>query len=928
MQKTLALFALLLSGCLAPVTENIDLETETYQLDNGMTVTLHPDHSLPKVLINTWFAVGSKDEAPGRTGFAHLFEHLMFMGTKRVPGSQFDVLMEAGGGSNNATTNKDRTNYFSMGPSSLLPTLLWLDADRLDALADNMTQEKLDAQRAVVRNERRQTTENVPYGKARLILSTLLYPKGHPYYHSVIGSHEDLEAATVDDVVNFFHRFYVPCNASLVVAGDFEPAEVKPIIEATFGAVETKEMPSHREAEPVVMASEARAEDTDKVRFPRLYLAWHSPAYYADGDGEMDLIGSILSGGPSTRLEKRLVIEKQLAQSVIAYQASGELGSTFQILATARAGVSLDEIKAEILDVLAEFERNGPTEEELARVKIQSEATFRRRMEDLNGRADAMNAYLRHFGEADSFQRDLDRWLLPTASDLQHYAGVVFGEGRADLRIYPDTPEFASKARKEEASPAESSAPVAQKDPKASTRRGSATPRKSSLDQRPDDFESKPVELFTPSTFELSNGIEVVAIPLAGKQLFAGSLLVRGGESLVSQEQAGLSNLLARMMDSGAAGLDAGAFAEAVEGLGASISTSTSTEFMSVSVDGLTSQFDETLDRFADVVLRANLEESDFDREKQLTLSSIEARKDNAQAVAGLLTQSTTYGADHPRGRATSGEKRSVSGIELADVRGAQARLMHPGNASFVFVGDFSFEQLKSGLESRFGEWSESGVPDQAQLVPLTKPAAGRILLFDRPGAPQTVISISRPLDEAEGVAQAARQCVDTVLGGSFTSRLNSNLRERNGYTYGARSRISQDGEQYSFGAGAAVRTDVTGASLVEFKKEFAAMQESGISESELGKAIATRTIRLVQTAETTSGLLRAISGLVTDGRDSTALSEDLNYLGQVEMQDAQRAAKSDTLDWDKLLIVLVGDKEAVLPQLEEAGFPEPEIVE
>lgn len=871
--------------------DTLQFTAETYQLENGTTVTLHVDHSLPKVLINTWFAVGSKDESVGRTGFAHLFEHLMFMGTERVPGSQFDILMESGGGSNNASTSNDRTNYYSMGPSSLLPTLLWLDADRLDALAANMTQDKLDKQRAVVRNERRQTSENVPYGKARLILPGYLYPEGHPYHHTVIGSHEDLEAATVKDVTDFFHKFYVPSNASLVVAGDFDPALVKPLIESTFGAVPAKPIPAHKTADPVVMHHEKRVVSTDQVQFPRLYLVWHSPAYYSEGDGEMDLVGSILTGGPSTRLQKRLVNELELAQDVAAYQASGELGSTFQIFATAREGVSLDAIKTEILNVLEELKREGPTEAEMARVKVQMEASFRGRTEGLQSRADSMNAYLHFFGEADGFQRDLDRWLKPSAANVTSWASKVFTEGRVDLRVMPDS--FAS-----------------------------------ALDTRPEDFAPTKVELFKPETFKLSNGIEVVAVSKPGKQLFSGRLLIKGGESLVSADKAGTSALLARMLDSGAGGLDTAAFADAVESLGASVGTRASQEHLTISVSGLSSKLDETLDRFSDVALRANLNEEDFAREKALTLASIESRKDNPQAVSSLITQQTTYGAEDPRGRPTSGHLETVNGLDLSVLAQMRSVLLHPANASMVFVGDFDVEQLQRSLESRFGTWGSSLEPTSVKLEPLTAPALGRIVLFDRPGAPQTIISLSRPVAPASGVARAARECVDTVLGGSFTSRLNSNLRERNGYTYGARSRVGQIGEQFTFVAGAAVRTDVTGASLQEFKKELEAMGATGISEVELGKAVATRKIRLVSTAETTSGLAGSLSGLMTNGRALTALSDDLNALAKVSLEDTKAVCDSGLYDWNKLLIVLVGDKEKVLSQLAEAGFPEPTIVE
>jgi len=282
------------------------LSIETFTLGNGMTVILHPDRRLPQVAVNTWFGVGSKDEAPGRTGFAHLFEHLMFMGTERVPGSGFDVLMESGGGANNASTSEDRTNYWSYGPSQLLPTLLWLEADRYEALAKAMTKEKVDLQRDVVRNERRQSYENRPYGLAELAVPEAMYPAAHPYHHPVIGSHADLEAASLDDVKGFFESWYVPANASLVVAGDFDPAVVRPMIEGWFGALPAKAVPPPPAPVPARLEREVRRVLVDQVELPRLVLAWHAPPAYAPGAAELELLAAVLAEGASSRLDRRL----------------------------------------------------------------------------------------------------------------------------------------------------------------------------------------------------------------------------------------------------------------------------------------------------------------------------------------------------------------------------------------------------------------------------------------------------------------------------------------------------------------------------------------------------------------------------------------------------------------------------------------------
>lgn len=883
--------------------DGLSYPVETYRLDNGLTVTLHEDHSLPQVVVDVWYRVGSKDEPPKRTGFAHLFEHLMFMGTARVPDNEFDVLMESGGGWNNATTSADRTNYFSVGPSALLPTLLWLDADRLEALGANMTQEKLDLQRGVVRNERRQTSENTPYGLARLVLPELLYPEGHPYHHPVLGSHEDLEAATVEDVVAFFDTYYVPANASLVVAGDFEPERVKELVEETFGQIPYADPPAHRGAAPASLAHELRRVEFDRVQFPKLILAWHSPPFYEAGDGEMDLIAGVLAGGRSTRLEKRLVLERRLALEVEAYQASGDLGSSFRVEAVAAEGVDLEELKREILAVLDELEEAGPTAAELERVKASTESEFLQRMESLFARADRMNAYLRHFGDADGFQRDLERWTKPSREDLAAWARAVFVPEHVDLRVLPEGEEV----------------PEHWKLPPVST----FAVHENALDRRPDDFPRAAFAPPAPFVLTLSNGVELLAVPRPGSGLFAGELVSAGGVGALPAGKAGLATLALRLLGSGAGGLDASAFAAAVEQLGATIEATPDRYSTRVSVQGLSSRLGPTLDRFADVILRPNLTPADFEREKALLLAAIEARADNPRTVASVVARARIFGREHPSGVALDGYAATVAGIEHAEVAPALAALLHPARTRFVFAGDFEPEKLRAELERRFADWrGDDG--DVAEAPALAEPPEGRLILVDRPGAAQTMIVLMRPLPPAEDVDRATRACVETLFGRSFTSRLNQNLRERNKYTYGAGCRLRQEGGQHVLMASSAVHTPVTAAALSEFQKEFAALASGDVTADELEKARETVRARVVGNVETTSDVASTFAGLLDQHRAPGALRADLAALDQVTLDGANTLAKSGLFDWKSLQIVLVGDRTAILPQLADAGFPDP----
>ncbi len=863
---------------------------ETYTLPNGLKVTLHPDSTLPQVTINTWFGVGSKDEAQGRSGFAHLFEHLMFMGTERVPGNQFDVLMETGGGANNASTSSDRTNYYSWGPSSLLPTLLWLDADRLEGLADAMTQEKLDLQRDVVRNERRQQVENTPYGITELIVPEAMYPPSHPYHHPVIGSHEDLEAATLQDVVGFFRTWYVPGNASLVVAGDFDPAVARELVAKTFGAVTAKSVPEPRSAPPVSFSGEVQRTAFDQVQFPRLVFVWHSPAGYAPGDAELDLAGAILSEGNGSRLQKRLVLEERLARDVSAAQMSQELGSLFQVEVTAAEGAKLDDLKRITLEVLQDFAAKGPQPAELERAKAAAESRFLRRSEGLQARADLLNAYLAYFGKADAFAEDLARTTRATADGVRSTLASVMSGGRLDLRILP----------------LEQSGEVA------------------SLDERPPALEAKPYQPPVPQSFKLSNGIEVVYQTRKASGLFSGSLLVDGGERLVPADKAGLSALGARMLTAGAGGLDAAAFADAVDALGASIGASASWHDLTVRVSGLSSRLEPTLDRFADAVLRANLTEQDFAREQELLLASIRSRVEEPGAVASLVGRSLLFGRDDPRGRPADGFSATVEKIDLAHLKSGLALLLDPSHARLVFVGDVEEGALKAALEKRFGGWQGSGRPAAAMAEPLVQPPAGRIALIDRAGAPQSFILLVRPVAPPDDRARAARESINTLFGGSFTSRLNQNLREEHGYSYGARSSFAQTGNQYLLSASSAVQTPATGAALSEFKKEFDALASGNVSEGELAKSVETARYDLVRAAETTGRLAGTLAGIVSDGRPRDALARLSKELDGLQLADLNELAQSGLYDWSRLAVVIVGDAALVEPQLREAGFPAP----
>jgi predicted Zn-dependent peptidase len=412
-------------------------------LKNGLTVILHEDHTIPTVVVNVSYGTGSRMEIARRTGFAHLFEHLMFMGTRRVPTKAYDALMEAAGGWNNAWTSEDRTDYYDVGPPTALDLLLWLEADRMRDLGPLITLEKLDAQREVVRNERRQTTENQPYGKVQLRLPELLYLTDHPYHHPVIGSHEDLQAATVADVKQFFGTWYDPANASLVVAGDFDARRTSASIDHYFGSTPSRGKPNDPgapgfDSNATTLTGVVRETLQDNVELPKTIMAWQTPKHFAPGDAELDLLASILATGKASRLYQAMVYEQKIAQSVEAVEESGVLGSRFVVGVVARPGVELDKVEAAIDKELLKARTVKPSDEELTRAKIGYEAQFVRGLESVRQRAAILNAYQAEVGDPGYVQKDLDRYRKATAEGIRDVTTKFIAlDKRVVLRVVP-----------------------------------------------------------------------------------------------------------------------------------------------------------------------------------------------------------------------------------------------------------------------------------------------------------------------------------------------------------------------------------------------------------------------------------------------------------------------------------------------------------
>lgn len=899
--RSLAAVGSFLAGvaCMVATAVAQDVKVEKYTLKNGMTVILHEDHSLPASTVNIWYRVGAQDEPPGRSGFAHLFEHLMFMGTARVPGNQFDVIMETGGGANNASTDLHRTNYFASGPSALLPTLLWLDADRLEDMGNTMTQDKLDKQRDVVRNELRQVVENAPYGKASEMVFKLMYEPSHPYYYGVIGTHADLEAASVTNVKDFFATFYTPSNASLVVAGDFNPADIKPLVEKMFGTLTagpavTRKYAKPQDPIPNKLATVKRFTTIDSVQLPRVEFSYHSPVALGPGDAEMDLAADVLASGKSSRLYKRLVIDEKVASEVEAHQAGYPLGGLFQIAVYTNPTADLLAVEKSIDEEIAKLAKEGPTAEELDRHKAARELAFLRAMQSLQQRADKLNEYEYYWSEPNSFKRDLDRYRKATPVSVKEWAGkTLMPDARVVIHVLPEEPERASSARDER--------------PSAGAISGFMPP--------------------SPVSFTLRNGLKAYVWPKVDLPLVGIHLVSRPGGALDPADAPGLASLATRVMTEGAGSRDALAFNDALQSIGASFGAGADHETAEASMTVLKRNLDKGLALFSDAVRRPRFDDQDWQRVKRLTVDELNQLQDNPRSVAALVANRLLYGDANPYSRPSAGTVKAVESIDIAAAKAAHETILSPANSFILVAGDITPDEAKAALNKALGDWKPAtgaaSSIDRAAKFEIPVQERLRVAVVNRPNATQTVIHFATPGVSFDDPVRVKRQLMNTILGGSFTSRLNQNLREDHGYTYGARSRWAMEPSTGDFAAYASVQAQVTGAALKEFMKEFDRLKAGDITDAEAAKARETLRQEMVTDFEGISGLTSTAAQYFVSNLPFDTIAQDLASIQRVNADELNTFARS-AIGLDRGVLVLVGDKAVIMEQLKDLGLPAP----
>jgi zinc protease len=884
---------------------------EKYTLPNGLDVILSRDGRVPMVAVNLWYHVGPANEEPGRTGFAHLFEHMMFQSSKHVPPDSHFKLLEAAGASDiNGTTDYDRTNYFETVPANQLELALWLESDRMGYLLDKVDQAALSNQQDVVRNERRQSIENQPYGLAEEALVQSLYPKGHPYYGNVIGSHEDIQAVKLDDVRRFFRQFYSPNNASLAIVGDFDPAQAKALVEKYFGTLKRgPEVPAIK-AETPRITSERRKVVKSRVELPRLYMAWVTSPILKPGDADADVASNILGGGRSSRLYKKLVYEKQIAQTVSAQQYSLILGSIFQIEATARPGHTVEELEKAIDEELAAFRARpaDPGEVEQARNTIETNIIGGlERLGGFGGVADRLNSYNHYLGTPDYLTKDIERYRAVTGNSLQAFAkDQLATNARAVLHVVPGEPDAVSQVPTPPASAA------------AQSGGESINADEPWRTQVPGAGPARPLQLATPASATLSNGLTLILSERRGLPIVAANLVLRTGSDANPLDKPGMANFVAAMLDEGTSKRNALQIADDVARLGATVSTGSSMDATTISARSLTKNFPATLDILADVTLNPSFPAEEIERQRASRLAQLVQQRDNPGQVAAQVTAAALYGSRHPYGYSEIGTEASVKALTRDDMVAFWKQNFVPNNSALVAAGDISMDELRALAENAFGAW-QRGTPAKPELGAPTTTAA-RVVVVDKPGSPQTQVRVA-----SIGAARSSpdfrpMQVMNIALGGLFSSRINMNLREEHGYTYGASSQFSFRRAPGPFQVASGVRTDVTGPAVAEIFKEVRGMVDRPVSEDELKKAKDSLANSLPGAFESSANAVNNFSNVFIYDLGLDYYSRYAEQVNAVTADQTLAAAKKYLVP-SGMVVVAVGDKAQIEPQLRKLNL-------
>ena len=889
-----------------------EIKYERYKLANGLEVILHEDHKLPIVAVDLWYHVGPVKERAGRTGFAHLFEHMMFEGSKHVgEKAQIGTLERAGATDINGTTSWDRTNYFETMPANQLETALWLESDRMGFLLDTLDRSKLTNQRDVVRNERRQSVEGQPYGIVDEEVYHQLFPKAHPYYADVIGSHADVEAARLADVREFFTQYYAPNNATMAIAGDYDPKTIKPLIEKYFGPIPHGPQVPETKVETPTITAERRVVVTDTVQLPKVNLAWLSPAAFKSGDAEANLAGNILGTGKASRMYRELVYKQQIAQSVICYQNSMALRSSFQCELVAKPNVAPENLEAEAEKIIDEFARTGPTaaEVEWARNKIETQLIAGlERLGGFGGVADVLNQYNQYTGDPGYLPKDLARYDGASRASVQKFAQATLGRNqRVVVYGVPGEKKINDVPRSPEDTDANVKVTPPHSEEFETAQAWRATP--------PKPGPERPLTLPKPAVFTLANGLTVYVVERPQLPIVSARLVSVAGRSANPADKPGLSGFTAALLTEGTEKRSADEIATESAMLGTDLQAESGTDSVDVSVTVLSRNLRKGLELMADSAEHPSFPEKELERVRANRLTALVQEEDDPIQLALRTGQLALFGDKNPYGYDALGTADSIKATTREQVASFHAEHYGPKTSLLELTGDVTADQARKLAEDSFGCWASKAEPSAPPAAPGAPER--KILIVDKPGSPQTTLLTFGVGMERKSPDYPAVTVMNTMLGGLFSSRINMNLREEHGYTYGAFSFYWFNRGVGPFISGSQVRQDVTAPATGQLFKELDGIHTKPLTDTEL--------------RQSKDSIIRSLPGNFESARSVNGQLEEIWVYGlpidyysklPAEMEavtsaDAQKAAEK-YVHPENLLVIAVGDKSKIEPGLKE----------
>ncbi len=905
---TLLLSTLLLSAA-TPVNANVkatskpshssdlDIPFSKYTLSNGLTLIVHEDNKAPIIAVNVWYHVGSKDEKVGRTGFAHLFEHLMFNGSENYNDDWFKPFDRVGATGINGTTNQDRTNYLQVVPKNALEMALWMESDRMGHLLGALDQDKLDEQRGVVKNEKRQR-ENQPYGRVFSTIFENVYPKGHPYSWSVIGSMDDLNAATLEDMHEWFKTKYGAANATITLSGDVKPEDAKALVEKYFGHIDAGPPQVRQKSWVAKRTGKHQQVMFDRVPQARLYKIWNIPEWGSVDADLLSLASGVLSSDKKSRLYNRLVYTERKASDIQAFSFNSEIGGLFGIVATALKQTDLDYIDDAIDEEMRAFMKQGPSKQELARVRTGAKAGFVRSLERISGKADTLAENQVFGGSPDAYKESVERFQTASAKSVAEATKKWLSDGEYSLRVLP----FAEH----------SSTP-------STVDRSTGIPTIGTAPEVSFDKLQKAT---------LKNGLNVILANRSAVPVVRMQLLVNAGYAADQNFKPGTANLAMAMLDEGTKTRNALDISTLMSEMGTSIGSGASLDSSVVSLNTLTSNLEDSIALYADIILNPTFPEDELNRLTEQQLAAI-AQEKNSPFGAGLrLLPKLLYGEGHAYSApfSGSGTEQSVTSMTAEDLRQHHQTWFTSDNATLIVSGDITMQDLIPLAEKYLGKMRSSAVPIKniAKIKPLEKSV---IYLLDRPGSEQSAILSAKMLPKYGFDGELSLQLMNEVLGASFNSRINMNLREDKGWSYGARSIIRGTQSERPFIAYASVQTDKTAESMQEIYREIKGiMTDKPALAEELARSLDKRTLTLPGRWETASAVEGDIATMVKYELADDYWDQYVIELRQIDLNQINQSAK-ENLTPDAMLWVVVGDRQLIEEKVRASDLGEVRIV-